>query len=334
MPKVNPKHNAEHLKRKKVTISPQILKDSSENHSFITQPFQNRSEKLKAINAKIFASWDLKDVEAMSTDTIIEKLQHFGVPFSRDVFLTETTQYFRAQDLAESWYKQYQLNDLGQDEDFIWMAVVVLWKRLAPDQMSDEIFEDMTYKSYSMLEKEEQYELICPLWLKMWHWLIQRTPESILSLEQANKTLSIDLKFTAWVKDIFEGLGELIDSGDWAEKILNFTIELENHFPETKKEILDENSILKGQALYFLDRRDEADLIFEQLISQNLTSRNMYERWAEIFYLDTRSQVIDINYELAKKAYNLGIQNRALKETEADTLFKYLERDYQAGKET
>jgi hypothetical protein len=89
------------------------------------------------------------DVRGLSTEEIIQWLHHFGIKTDQEQF-RETVQQFRsAEALAEHWRERYSVYVTGYDEDFPWMAAMVLWERLAPDQPSSEQLDRMMQEGYN-----------------------------------------------------------------------------------------------------------------------------------------------------------------------------------------
>lgn len=81
---------------------------------------------------------DLEDVRDLSTEEIVRWLDRFGVEFTEDRFRTEVRDYHSASELADHWWDTYDITATGYDEDFIWMAALVLWERLEPEGTNSE----------------------------------------------------------------------------------------------------------------------------------------------------------------------------------------------------
>ena len=87
--------------------------------------------------------WSLEEVREFSTTQIIDKLRHFGVHFEKDEFQQDVKQYHAGCKLVETWMTKSPLTAQGFDEDFVWMACLILWERLVPDLVNIEQLEDI-----------------------------------------------------------------------------------------------------------------------------------------------------------------------------------------------
>jgi hypothetical protein len=100
--------------------------------------------------------WDLyeiEDEERWPTEKIIRKLKQFGISVSKSEFSEWTKNTYSASDVAEQFlYPRYQGSD--DDEDFVWMATLSLWKRWTPDAFCQEIFSDWLYGLETLLEEQ------------------------------------------------------------------------------------------------------------------------------------------------------------------------------------
>jgi hypothetical protein len=77
-------------------------------------------------------------VRDLSTEELLQQLRDFGIEIRREEFREEVEGFYSASDLADHWWEVYPVTAVGYDEDFIWMAAVVLWDRLVPDAVSSE----------------------------------------------------------------------------------------------------------------------------------------------------------------------------------------------------
>jgi hypothetical protein len=123
--------------------------------------------------------WSLDEVRMMTTPKIVAKLRHFGVDFNEEQFLKEVKRSYSAEDIAKAWREQYLITAQGLDDDFIWIASVVLWERLAPpDVLSSEQLDDMMQQGYYFLEDQEP-AAACIQWLELWEFLKPRFTKDI-----------------------------------------------------------------------------------------------------------------------------------------------------------
>src|SRR5579859_1768934 len=111
------------------------------------------------VNSKV--PWGMDTVKQLSTESIFEELKNIGIEITEKKFLTDVKKYYSAMDLAEDWMEVYPLR-AGVDEDFIWMAITVLWQRLAPEHISTEQLDIMMQRGYAL----EDAKGMCDIWLQ------------------------------------------------------------------------------------------------------------------------------------------------------------------------
>jgi hypothetical protein len=123
--------------------------------------------------------WSLEEIDTFSTAEIESRLRSFGVPFEEAQFLEDVRRFHSGEDLARHWRKSHVITAAGSDVDFIWMAAIVLWERLAADVMSSERLDTMMQRGYDLLEGERRGRgakvvEACGIWLEVWDHLKAR----------------------------------------------------------------------------------------------------------------------------------------------------------------
>ena len=98
-------------------------------------------------------AWELSDVEALSTDKIVEKLADHGIETNETAFRNRIENCNSATALSEQWETEYAVDATGYDHDFIWMAAQVLWERWTPDVPNTERIFDFVQEGRDLREK-------------------------------------------------------------------------------------------------------------------------------------------------------------------------------------
>ena len=132
----------------------------------------------KRLLKRIEEVWTFEKIEPMTTDEIFERLNRLGVPVTPEDYRAAAQRHESAERLADEWYAQYTIRPEGRyDEDFVWMASIVLWKRLIPDRISFEQIDDLMQEGYKLLGAGHTTEA-CDAWWQVWEWLKDKvTPE-------------------------------------------------------------------------------------------------------------------------------------------------------------
>ena len=96
--------------------------------------------------------WSFEEVRLMTTDGIIDKLASVNIPFDQTHFLGDVRNHYSAEALGDTWLRRHKCTVTGFDEDFVWMAAIVLWERLAPDIVNVEMIDDEMKRDTSFLK--------------------------------------------------------------------------------------------------------------------------------------------------------------------------------------
>lgn len=131
------------------------------------------------LRKRIAEGWNYDKIEAMSTREIFAFLRRLGIKTTKEEFVRAAQRYDSAERLSKKeWYAKYTLHPQGRyDEDFPWMAAVVLWKRLLPDRVSFEQIDDWMQEGYKLLDASRITEA-CDVWWQTWEWIREKvTPE-------------------------------------------------------------------------------------------------------------------------------------------------------------
>ncbi|MGH9834469.1 MAG: SEC-C metal-binding domain-containing protein, partial [Blastocatellia bacterium] len=150
--------------------------------------------------------WSTEEVRELSTKQIIQKLKKFGVEFTEKKFLKEVKRFLSAEDLAKHWEKIYHINAAGYDVDFIWMAAVILWERLAPEVFSSEMIDDRMQEGYDLLDSRRVVEA-CTIWLEVWERLKPRFTAEMKSIRDTDKAFSGMQSVYNWCQQFEQELG-------------------------------------------------------------------------------------------------------------------------------
>jgi len=137
----------------------------------------------------ILESWTLKKVRKMSTSEIIEKLESMNIDFETERFKKQAQNYISAIQLAEDHYYTQNFQAPGQDEDFIWLAIIELWNRIIPEKFNMEMIDDFIQDGYEDIDKQDSRGGI-EKWEKAWDMIISIVPPQIKSVMDVDKFIS------------------------------------------------------------------------------------------------------------------------------------------------
>jgi tetratricopeptide (TPR) repeat protein len=252
--------------------------------------------------------WSTEEVRELSTKQIIRKLKNFGVEFTEKKFLKEVKRFLSAEDLAKHWEKIYHINAAGYDVDFIWMASVVLWERLAPEVFSSEMIDDRMQFGYELLDSRRVVEA-CEIWLEVWERLKPRFTAEMKSIRDADKVFSGMQSVYNWCQQFEQELGNAgIEDSIFHEKRIQYCREFYTMFPESDPLILINMKRAEAEALFELGRIEEGERAFEALIKEFPDSVWGYIGWGDMYSIFRPEDYVPFDYEKAKKIYRMGLE--------------------------
>ena len=245
-----------------------------------------------------------KDLQAMDTEEIVETLKSFNVVFDEEQFKTQANQYNSAIQLAEDHYYTQNFTAEGHDEDFIWMALIELWKRLMPEQCNVEMIDDAIQDGYTLINCKKHTEGL-QKWETAWYLIKDFVPHHITSAEEADDFMLVPLTepFFNWCQDFeLELYNRGLDNRSWLKKRIIYVDEFCERFPHTDGLVLQNMRGAKAQSYALLGDMEKAETLFETLAA---SSRNV---WVYIMWGDSYWWVNDApDYEKAEHIYRLGL---------------------------
>lgn len=249
------------------------------------------------------------DLRELSTDEIIQWLRHFGIDFDEQQFQENVQQFHSAEHLAEHWQDIYPVTVSGYDRDFPWMAAMVLWERLAPDNPSSEQLDQMMQEGYDHREDGNMVEA-CRLWLTVWDHLTDRFTEDMTSIQDADqRAFSGGQSLYNWCQDLEM---ELANAGrnepTLYERRIEYCREFCAQFPETKTLIVGNMRRAVAESLVKLGRIEEGEAEFEALTSDYPEYSWGYVAWGDLYRGDTgQYENVPADHERAAQLYQMAL---------------------------
>jgi tetratricopeptide (TPR) repeat protein len=253
--------------------------------------------------------WSIEKVETLSTNAIIRKLRDFGVDFRRKQFLEDVERFYSADELADQWESVFPISAVRFDRDFIWMAAIVLWQRLAPDVVNSEQLDEMMQRGYN-LKDEARLKECCNLWLELWEHLKKRFTSDMSSIEDAERVFSGTQCLYNWCQDLEMELwnGGLEDTS-FFRKSLEFCREFYRMFPDTDSLVIENMKRGEANSYFFLSEIEKGNEAFEKLIEGFPESAWGYIGWGDIYCSFTQDDTVPTDYDKAERIYRMGLDN-------------------------
>ncbi|KAF5415479.1 MAG: hypothetical protein C5S38_03935 [Candidatus Methanophagaceae archaeon] len=227
--------------------------------------------------------WSIEEVETLSTNAIIRKLRDFGVDFDRKQFLVDVKRFYSADELADHWVGVYPITAVRFDRDFIWMAAIVLWRRLAPDVVNSEQLDEMMQRGYD-LKEERKLEECCNLWLEVWGHLKKRITSDMNSIKDVDIRVFNGIQLYNWCQELDMVLWNAgLEDTSFFRKRLEFCREFYHMFPDTDSSVIVNMKRGEANSYFFLSESEKGDEAFKKLIEEFPESAWGYIDWGDMY---------------------------------------------------
>ncbi|MEA1926967.1 MAG: SEC-C domain-containing protein [Candidatus Auribacterota bacterium] len=287
--------------------NPESLKRLEENAEAMTPGIT----RIKPSKDKIQERWNLARVEEMSSPEIIAKLKDLNIDFDRQLFKRQVRNFNSAVQLADERY--YPLaEEIGmEDDDFIWLAIIELWRRYIPRRPNIEMIDDGIQAGYYLVE-ENNYPEAMKVWRATWNGIKKIIPRRIKSIEEADYFL-----YEPLTQSIYNWSGdyemELYNAGledkSYFRNRIQYCWEFRRKFPESDESFI--YNMLQGEAESWgaLGKIREADRNFQRLIKRFPENALAYAAWGDLYSNDMIYRDYDkSDYNRAEEIYRLGLE--------------------------
>ncbi len=278
-----------------------------------------REPAVKPVTAQ---EWDLDRVGAMSTEELLAKLGEFGVAVTGDEFVRQAPDFASAVDLAEDWYERYPVYAPDLDEDFIWMAATVLWRRLTPDVPSSEELDDMMQQGYELAGEQRMVEA-CRIWLEVWERLKPRFTPEMRSIRDAERAFEGLECLYNWCQDLEDALNDAggAEPGHLRQRV-DFCNEFCNLFPASDETIIVNMKRAAAESYFALGQTSDGDRAYAALVEEFPDNAWSYIGWGDE-YAAFLSKDMPPDYERAERIYRRAL-DRGIQQGDRDVVLERL----------
>ena len=267
--------------------------------------------------------WSIEKVETLSTNAIIRKLRDFGVDFRRKQFLVDVKRFYSAVELADHWMSLIPSSAVRFDRDFIWMAAMVLWRRLAPDVVNSELLDEMMQRGYD-LKEERKLEECCNLWLEVWGHLKKRITSDMNSIKDVDIRVFNGIQLYNWCQELDMVLWNAgLEDTSFFRKRLEFCREFYHMFPDTDSSVIVNMKRGEANSYFFLSESEKGDEAFKKLIEEFPESAWGYIDWGDMYCSVMQDDKVPADYDKAERIYRLGLDNAT---SDRDVILDRLQR--------
>jgi tetratricopeptide (TPR) repeat protein len=252
--------------------------------------------------------WNLDEIRRMSNIKIIRKLRRFGVDFRIEKFREEAPKFYSAENLADHWWEIYEITADGYDEDFIWMAAIILWERLLPDVTNFREIDNEMQIGYDLLRENKTTEA-CKIWLEVWNKIKKKIGTDFKSAEEADKVFNGIQSIFNWCQDLEMELGNAgRDDPSFYEKRIQYCRELYTLFPETDDLTIHNTKRAEAESHFALGMQEKGEELFKKLIEEYPDNVWGYIGWGDMYGIIRMNPSIPVDYDKAIRIYKMALE--------------------------
>lgn len=244
----------------------------------------------KRLLQRLEEGWSFAKIEPMSTKTIFARLNRLGIRTNPKDFKAAVQRYDSAQRLSEGWFRRFNFKPEGRyDEDFVWMAAIVLWKRLAPGKVSFEQIDERIGKGYELLEARRTTEA-CDVWWQVWGWVKGKVTPERNTLDALDEAMQGTYSIYDWCQDFEMELGNAgLDDPAYHRLRIQYCREFLATFPDVSWLMRGNFLRAEAEAYWRLGERDVAEARFAALVEENPDWGWGYIAWSDEYWLGADS---------------------------------------------
>lgn len=252
--------------------------------------------------------WTREDMEGLSTREIVQKLEDFGVNFDEERFLEVVEDSCRASEVVDYWQRTDPVTAAGLDQDFLLLAAMILWERLAPEVVSAQQINKKMEEGYNLLEEGKTKEA-CSRWLDAWGLIKKIKPSEVTTLVEIEDLLQIDRYVQNWCQDLemeLQNAGQ--EDEKYYRKLIEFVQEFFETFPDLKEGLICQNMMVAVASSYFgLGKSEKSEKKYEELTQKYPDSVYGYLSWGDRYCQEGSKP--DPDYKKAEERYLSGLEN-------------------------
>lgn len=244
-----------------------------------------------------------EEVNNMSNNEIIQRLENLGIAFDQEAFLDDTKNFYSAQQISENWFNSFRVRAKDRDEDFPWLAAWILWERLAPAHiLSMEQMSDLIDKGFEYLSNNDS-QTACDIWLKVWEALKYRFTPDNNNLDFLDKQYKGSFFIRNFCQDLANELHNAgLENKIYFEKRINYCKEFLEYFPGEEELMIHNMRRDIADSYSSLGNYEQAELEYKKLVQDFPDNPWGYIGWGDMYYLDQNQ-----NYAAAKELYEKAL---------------------------
>lgn len=252
-------------------------------------------------------AWERSDIEALSTDEIVEKLADYGIETNETAFRNRAEDLNAATALSDQWEAEYEVDATGYDLDFIWMAAEELWERWTPEIPNKERIYDFVQDGRDLREKGNR-AVACDQWLTAWEYILAVIPDDSTTIEEADQAVPTFLSLEPFIRSLDSDLATVAeDDPAYHEHRLQFCQEVCDQFSDADGKFLLDFHHFVADSLAAVGRTTDSRAEYEELIEEYPENPWAYRKLADSYWLNDPDELSTEELERTAELYRTAL---------------------------
>lgn len=248
----------------------------------------------------------ISDGRGLADEELVKKLGTFDIEMNRDIFQQMVSDFLSAEEMFYHYFEQERVKvGHGANEDWLWICLLVLWERWAPEQPSFEMIDESMQDGYDRLDNEQVVEA-CEMWLKVWQWILKiMDKHDMKSIDDFDKKFRGTQSVWNWAQDLELELlnagGE--DPGFFRARI-EFTGEYLKRFPYEDENVIQNMKRAFADSHFNLGEVKEAESLYEKYLKEDPTWGWGWIGYSDCYMMDWEKEP---DFEKAEEILKRGL---------------------------
>ena len=239
------------------------------------------------------------DVNQMTTEEIILRLEDAGIGFEREKFLQEVEVFYSAEQIWDNWYETFEIKLYGWEEEFPWLAAWVLWERMTPPHNLPREQISVLYEQANAYLGSKDYKNASEIFLKAWEAIRYKNKPEYKDMSFLDEQYSSNFFISNLVQDIELSLRNAATRDPvYSEKLIVYCREFVQMFPGEDESIVHNMRRAIAEAYSRLGDYERANLEFQKIVEDYPHNLWGYIGWGDIYFLDKNA-----DFAKAKELY-------------------------------
>ena len=255
----------------------------------------------------------LAQTQELPTEHLVRLLEPYAGPLDEERFRRLTQRFPSAEELTGSFLAE-RPPEMRYDDDRVWMALVVLWQRWAPEEPSFESLDSRMQQGYAATGAVEA----CAIWKDVWRDVVRLADRFGLDdLEAFDERFGGTQCLFNWVQD-FEL--ELANAGGEDESFrrerISYCEEFLGRFPDADMVLTEGFRRALAESYYRTGAEETGERLFREWLDADPTWGWGWIGWSDAYWLLAGARGAAPDHDRAEKILKDALAEPLLRERE------------------